>query len=136
MGVGVTRTTQGESKRMQVKQRNCAQNPVHRNRRNAARRLTFESLESRIVLSGVPLGSMQQDTGEFLLGSVTSTVVLMESTGVGSTETNVTITLNDNKKIVGKTKSGSNDHSDGPTKANTSDPESEVCDENMCSRTC
>ena len=53
---------------------------------SAARRLTFESLESRIVLSGVPLGAMQQDTGEFLLGDVTTTVVLLESTGAASSE--------------------------------------------------
>jgi len=52
----------------------------------AARRLNFESLESRIVLSGVPLGAMQQDTGEFLLGDVTTTVVLLESTGAASSE--------------------------------------------------
>jgi hypothetical protein len=52
----------------------------------SARRLTFESLESRIVLSGVPLGAMQQDTGEFLLGDVTATVVLLESTGAASSE--------------------------------------------------
>jgi hypothetical protein len=48
--------------------------------------LNFESLESRIVLSGVPLGAMQQDTGEFLLGDVTTTVVLLESTGAASSE--------------------------------------------------
>ena len=53
---------------------------------NAARRLTFESLESRIVLSGVPFGAMQQDTGGFLLGDVTATVVLLESTGAASSE--------------------------------------------------
>mgnify|MGYP005636248763 FL=1 len=52
----------------------------------AARRLNFESLESRIVLSGVPFGAMQQDTGEFLLGDVTTTVVLLESTGAASSE--------------------------------------------------
>jgi hypothetical protein len=53
---------------------------------NAARRLTLESLESRIVLSGVPFGAMQQDTGGFLLGDVTTTVVLLESTGAASSE--------------------------------------------------
>lgn len=53
---------------------------------SAARRLTFESLQSRIVLSGVPVGAMQQDTGEFLLGDVTTTVVLLESTGAASSE--------------------------------------------------
>jgi hypothetical protein len=52
----------------------------------SARRLKFESLESRIVLSGVPLGAMQQDTGEFLIGDVTTTVVLLESTGAASSE--------------------------------------------------
>ena len=51
-----------------------------------ARRLNIESLESRIVLSGVPLGAMQQDTGGFLLGDVTTTVVLLESTGAASSE--------------------------------------------------
>jgi len=53
---------------------------------SAARRLTLESLESRIVLSGVPFGAMQQDTGGFLLGDVTTTVVLLESTGAASSE--------------------------------------------------
>ena len=53
---------------------------------SAARRLTLESLESRIVLSGVPFGAMQQDTGGFLLGDVTTTVVLLESTGGASSE--------------------------------------------------
>jgi hypothetical protein len=53
---------------------------------SAARRLTLESLESRIVLSGVPFGAMQQDTGGFLLGDVTATVVLLESTGAASSE--------------------------------------------------
>ena len=53
---------------------------------SVARRLNLESLESRIVLSGVPLGAMQQDTGGFLLGDVTTTVVLLESTGAASSE--------------------------------------------------
>ena len=52
----------------------------------AARRLTLEPLESRIVLSGVPFGAMQQDTGGFLLGDVATTVVLLESTGAASSE--------------------------------------------------
>ena len=86
MGVGVTRIIKGESKRMQFKQRKRSAKAVRHHRGKAARRLRFESLEPRIVLSGIPLGSMQQDTGEFLLGSVTATVVLMESTGSASTE--------------------------------------------------
>lgn len=52
----------------------------------AARELNFELLESRIVLSGSPFGAMQQDTGGFLLGDVTATVVLLESTGAASSE--------------------------------------------------
>ena len=45
-----------------------------------------ERLDPRLVLSGSPLGAMVQDTGEYLLGSSTVTVVLMESTGAASSE--------------------------------------------------
>lgn len=46
----------------------------------------FERLDPRLVLSGSPYGAMVQDTGEYLLGSSTVTVVLMESTGAQSSE--------------------------------------------------
>ncbi len=59
-----------------------------RNARQRAnsRRLVLEQLDPRLVLSASPFGAMQQDTGEYLLGSSTATVVLMESTGSASSE--------------------------------------------------
>ncbi len=45
------------------------------------RRLVFEPLEVRHVLSAIPWGAAPADTGEFMLGSVTVTLVLMESNG-------------------------------------------------------
>jgi hypothetical protein len=46
------------------------------------RRLRLELLEERRQLSAVPLGAMPQDTGEFMLGSVAVTPVLLESNGL------------------------------------------------------
>lgn len=56
--------------------------------RQSLRRATpaVEHLTPRLVLSASPMGAMVQDTGEYLLGSSAVTVVLMESTGVDSTE--------------------------------------------------
>ena len=50
--------------------------------RRRARRRRVEPLEPRAMLSGVPFGAEIDDTAEFMLGDVTVTVVLMESTGV------------------------------------------------------
>ena len=44
-----------------------------------ARRLLVESLETRALLTALPFGAMKEDTGEYMLGDVRVTVVLMES---------------------------------------------------------
>ncbi|GIW92547.1 MAG: hypothetical protein KatS3mg110_0588 [Pirellulaceae bacterium] len=49
--------------------------------RRRCRPLLCEQLEARTLLSAIPFGAAPADTGEFMLGSVTVTVVLMESTG-------------------------------------------------------
>lgn len=46
------------------------------------RTLRMESLESRQMLSALPLGAQPRDTGEFLLGRVAVTPVLLESNGL------------------------------------------------------
>jgi hypothetical protein len=50
------------------------------------RPLGLELLEPRTLLAGVPLGALPQDTGEYMLGDVAVTLVLMESTGAESSE--------------------------------------------------
>ena len=40
-----------------------------------SRKVLFESLADRLVLSASPYGAMVQDTGEYLLGSTAVTVV-------------------------------------------------------------
>lgn len=45
------------------------------------RRLSMESLEMRRVLAAIPYGAFEGDLGEFLLGSVAVTPVLLESNG-------------------------------------------------------
>jgi hypothetical protein len=45
------------------------------------RRLAMEALESRRVLAALPFGAFEQDLGEFMLGSVAVTPVLLESNG-------------------------------------------------------
>ena len=40
----------------------------------------LEQLETRALMAGLPYGAMADDTGEFMLGNVAVTVVLMEST--------------------------------------------------------
>lgn len=51
-------------------------------RRNLhARRLALESLETRRLLTSLPFGAAPADTGEFMLGSVAVTPVLLESNG-------------------------------------------------------
>lgn len=47
--------------------------------RKRARRAFLERLEDRSLLAALPYGAMPDDTGEFLLGDVHVTVVLMES---------------------------------------------------------
>ena len=55
-------------------------NSVMRKRfRGRTSALGFESLESRQLMATLPLGAMPDDTGEFMLGDVAVTVVLMES---------------------------------------------------------
>lgn len=43
------------------------------------RRLQLESLEQRTVMTALPFGAMPDDTGEYMLGDVHVTVVLLES---------------------------------------------------------
>jgi hypothetical protein len=50
------------------------------------RPLALEQLEPRTLLAGLPLGAMPQDTGEYMLGDVAVSLVLMESTGAESSE--------------------------------------------------
>jgi hypothetical protein len=45
------------------------------------RALALEPLEARHLLTALPFGAMPDDTGEYLLGDVRVTVVLLESTG-------------------------------------------------------
>ena len=52
-----------------------------RRRRPKVRASTFERLEQRALLSALPFGAQPGDTGEFLLGDVDVSVVLMESDG-------------------------------------------------------
>ena len=49
--------------------------------RQDRRRLLFEPLENRHLLTALPFGAMPDDTGEYLLGDVRVSVVLMESDG-------------------------------------------------------
>ncbi len=44
------------------------------------RRLSVEALESRQLLASLPYGALPDDTGEYMLGDIVVTVVLMEST--------------------------------------------------------
>ncbi len=53
----------------------------------SARRPRFETLEPRMMLTGIPYGAHPQDTAEYLLGDVLVTVVLMESNGVKAPNT-------------------------------------------------
>src|SRR5262245_44493754 len=43
------------------------------------RRMLLERLEDRSLLASLPLGAMPDDTGEYMLGDVLVSVVLMES---------------------------------------------------------
>ncbi len=59
-------------------------NPIRRHKRgkdSRNRRLVLETLEARRLLAGLPFGATPADTGEFMLGSVAVTPVLLESTG-------------------------------------------------------
>ncbi|MBA2115058.1 dockerin type I domain-containing protein [Bremerella alba] len=51
------------------------------------RRQRIEKLESRLALSSVPLNAQPLDTGEFMLGDVTVTVVFFESDGTVDSNT-------------------------------------------------
>lgn len=72
--------------------------------KSAASRLRFESLESRINLSGVPFGADPTDTGEYMLGDISVTVVFLESKQSGgvdvSTEDWTQTEINANKAKV------------------------------------
>ncbi|RMF39886.1 MAG: protein containing Planctomycete extracellular domain protein [Planctomycetota bacterium] len=52
-----------------------------RQRRGSARPLRLEALEDRRLLAALPYGAMEQDLGEFMLGSVAVTPVFLESNG-------------------------------------------------------
>jgi hypothetical protein len=57
--------------------------------RRGASRLKFELLEDRRLLSAAPYGAFPDDTGEYMLGDVLVTVVLMESnSNVSATNSN------------------------------------------------
>ncbi|MBM3999879.1 MAG: protein containing Planctomycete extracellular domain protein [Planctomycetes bacterium] len=55
--------------------------PHRRRSRKRPRRLALERLEGRALLSAVPFGAHPQDTAEFMMGTVTVGVVLLESNG-------------------------------------------------------
>ncbi len=55
--------------------------------RPARRRLSVEPLEGRNLLTALPFGAMPDDTGEYMLGDVRVTVVLMESDGTRDVST-------------------------------------------------
>jgi hypothetical protein len=73
------------------------QNKTSRRRRQ--RRLAVENLESRNLFAGLPYGAMPDDTGEFMLGRVAVTHVLLESNGTqdASTENWTASQINDAK---------------------------------------
>lgn len=52
-----------------------------RNRLSRIRKLRLESLEERRVMTSLPFGATANDTGEFLLGRIAVTPVLLESNG-------------------------------------------------------
>ena len=57
---------------------------MHRSRyryRSPQRRSGYESLEARRLLAGLPFGAAADDTGEYMLGDVLVTAVLLESDG-------------------------------------------------------
>lgn len=54
---------------------------VQARRRKFFRKLHLESLEARQMMTAVPLGALPYDTGEFMLGRVAVTPVLLESNG-------------------------------------------------------
>jgi hypothetical protein len=53
--------------------------PRHRDKR--FRKLSFESLEARRVMAGLPFGASTNDLGEFMLGRIAVTPVMLESNG-------------------------------------------------------
>ncbi|MCA9266951.1 MAG: hypothetical protein KDA41_00695, partial [Planctomycetales bacterium] len=68
----------------------------------SSRRLRFEALEPRLVMDGVPYGALPTDTSEYMIGSVTATVVLLESDGTldASTEDWTTASINSVKSRI------------------------------------
>lgn len=63
---------------------------MQKNRRfstSNTRALSIETLETRRVFTSLPFGATAQDTGEFMLGSVAVTTVLLESNGELDTNT-------------------------------------------------
>ncbi|EAQ77366.1 dockerin type I domain-containing protein [Blastopirellula marina] len=59
-----------------------------RDAKSALSTLRLEALESRLNFSGVPLGAAPTDTGEFMLGDVSVTVVFLESMQSGGVDAN------------------------------------------------
>ena len=51
------------------------------NQRQAKRRLTLESLETRNLFAGLPFGATSADTAEYFLGRIAVTPVFLESNG-------------------------------------------------------
>jgi hypothetical protein len=58
-----------------------------------SRKMAVEPLEGRSLLASLPYGAMADDTGEFMLGDVLVTVVLMESNPTLSPHDNGTVTI-------------------------------------------
>ncbi len=56
-------------------------------RQSSVRRLRLETLETRSLLAGLPYGAMPDDTGEYMLGRIAVTPVLLESDGTMDTST-------------------------------------------------
>jgi hypothetical protein len=67
-------------------------NTAARPRAARTRVARFESLEARTVMTALPYGAMNDDTGEYMLGDVRVTVVLLESDSALGPHDNGTIT--------------------------------------------
>ena len=68
-----------------MRKRHLENRPVS-GRSGLHRPLGLELLEPRMLLSVVPLGALPQDTGEYMLGDVAVSLVLMESAGTENSE--------------------------------------------------
>lgn len=61
--------------------------PDRKSRRQLTRKACFESLETRWVRAALPFGAEPADTGEFMLGRIAVTPILLESNGQLNTST-------------------------------------------------